>query len=154
MTIEADVASPLAISPDPIDFGNVRIGQSTTRTATVTNNDPSVSVDTISAATDTPSGPFTVDTNGCAGMTLAPADHCDVVVRFSPTSGDPSPIPDGTLNVSGNVAGNAAPASATLKGAGVLPLAAWDPTDLSFATGKGSTSRNRRSSWSTAAATH
>jgi hypothetical protein len=39
VTIEADVASPLAISPDPIDFGNVRIGQSTTRTATVTNND-------------------------------------------------------------------------------------------------------------------
>ena len=140
MTIQADVASPLAINPDPIDFSNVRVGQSTTRTATVTNNDPSVSVDTISAATDTPSGPFTVDTNGCAGMTLAPADHCDVVVRFSPTSGDPSPIPDGTLNVSGNVAGNAAPASATLKGAGVLPLAAWDPTDLSFATGKGSTS--------------
>ena len=137
MTAGADVASPLTVSPNPWDFGNVRAGSgSATRTFDVTNSGPDT-VESISATAS--GGPYSVDSSNCG--TLAPADPaCQVVVRFSPATTGPSP--EGALTVSGNIAGGGnevPPASAVLTGTGVTPEAAWT-SDLSFATGKGGTS--------------
>ncbi len=75
----------LMFVPDPLDFGDVEIGQSKTATLTVTNPSTNTSPIDISAIDVTPTS-FTINTmdTTCAGP-LAPGGSCSVVIVFTPT---------------------------------------------------------------------
>ncbi len=117
---------PLSIGPTMHDFGPATVGQNTgTQTFTVTNPG-TIATGMLSAMTaGTHAADFPVITNGCAGMTLAPAATCMMTVRFSPTAiGGRT----GTIQVSGSPGGAT---TATLSGTGSAPMTAM-PTSFSY----------------------
>ncbi|MCC6995135.1 MAG: choice-of-anchor D domain-containing protein [Deltaproteobacteria bacterium] len=117
----------LSISPTSQSFAAILQGtQSAPINFTVTNTGGAA---TSALATRVlPTGAeFRIVTDGCNGMTLAPAGTCVVGVRFEPTSAGPK---SATLEVSGTV-GGLAPAS--LSGTGLGPaLLVMSPTTFSF----------------------
>jgi photosystem II stability/assembly factor-like uncharacterized protein len=83
---EPDANAPqLSVITTPVQFGEINIGQSTTRTLRLTNTGNSQLIASASAAT-TPV--FTVTPNY---VTLAPGQFADLTLRFSPAE-------DGTVN--------------------------------------------------------
>lgn len=76
-----------AFSPNEIDFGDVTVGQSSTRTVTVTSNGTS-SLKADSVWVDGPNGPddFSLVSETCSARDVAVGETCTIELRFSPTS--------------------------------------------------------------------
>ena len=72
---------------------------------------------TVSAATITPAGPFSVVTNGCTAA-VAPAGTCTITVGFRPTT---TATVTAQLSIAHNAAGS--PTVITLTGQGRTPVA-------------------------------
>lgn len=74
-------------SPDEIDFGDVTIGQSSTRTVTVTSNG-TAPLDAEGVWVDGPDGPddFSLVSETCSGNEVAVGQTCTIQLKFAPTS--------------------------------------------------------------------
>jgi hypothetical protein len=84
--------SELSVSPDPLDFGTVDLGNMPqTGVITATNSGGSESSLTISSADYSGDGEFTAIADGCSGTTLAAGESCDVTIEFDASS-------DGSFN--------------------------------------------------------
>ena len=71
------------VNPESIDFGTVRVTQSSTRTVTLSNaGGTDLVIGNISDAT----GPFSIVNKPALPLTLAPAASMDLSVRFTPVS--------------------------------------------------------------------
>ncbi len=76
---KAFVTDPFAV----LNFGDEEVGhQSPNKTVTVTNPKTNPAVSFHSATT---TGPFSVNTTGCDGDSLAPDKHCFLTATFTPT---------------------------------------------------------------------
>lgn len=75
--------SELSVSPDPLDFGTVDLGNMPqTDVITATNSGGALSSLTISSADYTGDAEFSVMADGCSGTTLAAGESCDVTIEF------------------------------------------------------------------------
>lgn len=106
------VLGALSITPDPVDFGAVPIGDtSAPASATLENTGDA---DVIVSALGTPAAPFAAAGGDCGAVpfTIAPADSCSLDYTFAPTvagaaagsvavTSDASTSPD-TINLAGN----------------------------------------------------
>ena len=117
----------ISVAPAQLDFGNVSIGQSTTRELTVHNTGTAVlSVTNLSSPTPrfsvvSPAVPFTVAPNG----------QRPVTVRFSPTTVG---VQSGVLSITSNDP-DAATVAVPLPGVGVgVPISVWPRPNLTSAT--------------------
>ncbi len=122
----------LSISPDTKDFGMAAVGATDgmMQAFTVRNNSLVGGANSgILTTTFTPGSPaqFTVMSDGCHTMTLAPQASCMIAVKFSPagTSG----MKMGTLQVAGAAGGMA---SAALTGAAVSALSVTNSPTYDF----------------------
>ncbi len=112
ITAPAPVAS---ISPaTTVAFGPQNTGATATQDVVVTNTG-SANL-TVSAATITPAGPFSVVTNGCTAA-VAPAGTCTITVGFRPTT---TATATAQLSIAHNAAGS--PTVITLTGQGRTPV--------------------------------
>jgi subtilisin family serine protease len=74
-------ASPVAIS-----FGSVMVGASSEQTITVRNDGVEDLIIGSIAQADPAAAPFSITSDNCSGMTVAPGTSCTVAVRFEPAS--------------------------------------------------------------------
>ncbi|HUK26184.1 MAG TPA: choice-of-anchor D domain-containing protein [Terriglobales bacterium] len=117
----------LGVSSSSLDFGNVAVGGSATKSVTLTNSSVSVGATiTVSQVTTTGTG-FSVSTSSLP-VTLNPGDNLTISVAFKPKSaGDAS----GMLSIS--VDGQADPATVPLSGTGLASgQLAVSPSTLNF----------------------
>ena len=94
----------IALSPNPVNYGTVVVGQSSTMAVTVTN----VGTATVSLTSFTITG-ATTDysiTNNTCGSTLNAGAHCSISVKFAPTVKGKR---NGQLNVFNNGGGSNSP---------------------------------------------
>ena len=115
----------LAFNPNPLAFGGVTQGASTTLTETATNS----GTGPLTITSITPHGDYTTSADTCSGTTLNPGDHCTVNVTFAPSAqGDRS----ATITWSGS---GAFQTVLTVTGTGLAPAAIQvTPNPLSFGT--------------------
>jgi hypothetical protein len=75
----------LKFTPDPVDFGKVPVGQSSSITVTVENTSTTDSADVLTISAK-PNPPFSIDTvnTTCAPGVLAPGATCDLVLVCKP----------------------------------------------------------------------
>ena len=112
ITAPAPVAS---ISPaTTVAFGLQNTNATATQDVVVTNTGTANL--TVSAATITPAGPFSVVTNGCTAA-VAPAGTCTITVGFRPTT---TATATAQLSIAHNAAGS--PTVITLTGQGRTPV--------------------------------
>ena len=111
ITAPAPVAT---VSTNTVAFGPQNTGATATQDVVVTN-DGSANL-TVSAATITPAGPFSVVTNGCTAA-VAPAGTCTITVGFRPTT---TATVTAQLSVTHNAPGS--PTLITLTGQGRTPV--------------------------------
>jgi hypothetical protein len=103
-------AGTVTLTPSPFDYGNVTVGQSSSKTFTLAN---STAASVSTSATFSPAGDFTVDAAmGTCPASLAPGASCSLVVRFQPTSAGAKAT---TLGL------GAGAATAALSGTGLAP---------------------------------
>lgn len=100
----------LVLTPTLQDFGTVAIGLSSANATFQLQNTGGV---TTSAIGVTGTGDYTIVTDNCNTMTLAPLGICNIIVRFTPTIAGTRM---GAVNVTATTGGNQ---SATLTGSGV-----------------------------------
>jgi len=88
ITAATDVAPDISASPSAKDFGSVNSGSSSPpQTFTITNNGTDyLNISGISLDGDDP-GQFSLQSDGCTGHNMVPAESCNVQAIFSPTSG-------------------------------------------------------------------
>jgi hypothetical protein len=94
----------IALSPNPVNYGTVVVGQSSTMAVTVTN----VSTATVSLTSFTTTGAttdYSITSNTCGG-TLNAGAHCSISVKFAPTVKGKR---NGQLNVFNNGGGTNSP---------------------------------------------
>lgn len=126
------VSGSLALSPDPIEAGAVRVGTGQSDVvATVTNSGDQITSGPLGFSLTGSDGPhFSIAEGGScpAGQALAAHATCTIVVRFAPTSAGPK---SATLFVS---AGGDGGAVAALHGVGTTPpkLTLDQPTGYLF----------------------
>jgi hypothetical protein len=102
------VAGIATVTPPLLDFGPVTVGQSLSRTFTVTNNTGAIISTSVGFS---PAGDFHVDTSmGTCPGTLTSGNACTIAVRFAPASA-------GTKSTTLTVGASAA--STSLSGTGV-----------------------------------
>jgi sugar lactone lactonase YvrE len=89
----------IRVTPNPVFFGNHRIGTTTTRTVTVASvGSLSLSVGSVSiVAGSLPD--YSISADGCSGATLIPGASCTIDVSFTPVENG---FRDGTLRVPSN----------------------------------------------------
>lgn len=76
----------ITATPDPVNYGTVSTGSITERTVTVSNpGQANLSVGTATI-TGFDAGPFSITSNGCAGVSLAPSASCSITVAFAPST--------------------------------------------------------------------
>ncbi len=74
----------LQVYPNPIDFGPVGVGSSASQIVNVRNGgNLDLVINSIQIVGD---NVFSITSNNCSGITLAPNSSCDFVISFSPTS--------------------------------------------------------------------
>lgn len=125
VTLTGTGAEAAALSPAALAFGNVADGTtSTTRTATLTNNQSiALSITSITASRD-----FAVTGGTCpVSGSLAAKSHCTVLVALTPTIVGAE---SGTLTVTDNASNN--PQTAALTGSSIVPVMLSPATSLSF----------------------
>jgi len=106
----------LSISPSPVSFGNVTVGQSSKQTITITN--PATSNGTLEGSIGGFSGPFSL-TSGDKLFSLPPGKSESLGITFSPTS--PGTFFQ-TLSITHNATNQSSPFSLVLGGIGVAPV--------------------------------
>ncbi|MDI6793521.1 MAG: choice-of-anchor D domain-containing protein, partial [bacterium] len=86
---EPDTTPNISVSLISHDFGSINVGsQSASQTFTISNTgDANLEIGAISL-TGADSSEFNIQSDNCAGQTLAPADTCTVDVVFSPISAE------------------------------------------------------------------
>jgi hypothetical protein len=130
-------AGSLDVSPGSVDFGTIAVGDTPTRSVTLTNNTGlPVAILSISV---TGSGSFSRSGGSCAdGVTVLAAggDSCTVQVQYSPSSVDPD---SGNLDVVDDTGTE----TVSLSGAGVDPVVI-QPGSLSFGTQRAGTSSSQQ----------
>ena len=104
------MSQDITVSPGSVNFGDVTVGTTASQTVTVTNDGTApLTIGQVSALT----GAFSIVTDGCSTLVLAPTDSCDIDIEFTPTATGsasdsfdiPSDDPDEdpvTVSVSGN----------------------------------------------------
>jgi hypothetical protein len=115
------------VNPPTTDLGIVAAGTTALAIITVSSegNLPLVITGDSLASTSTF---FSIRSDGCAGVTLAPGSTCSIVVAFSPL--DPGRF-SATLTVADNNEGPN-PQSATITGAGSTGRASFSPANVDF----------------------
>jgi len=80
--VASAIASPVAFDPTVVDAGR--------RTAPVTLTNATTSTLRVSAVTVEPAGVFSLVTDACSGIAIAPAASCSVEVQFAPIAVGPA----------------------------------------------------------------
>jgi len=109
------IAPQLAVSPSPVDFGDVPVGTSATQTVTISN--PAQGTLAISSISTTGTG-FSVETDGCTGAQLTTSQSCDVTLQYQSTA---TGAASGTLLVGNNDPDQQTPAPVALSANGTQP---------------------------------
>lgn len=101
------------IAPNPVDYGQVTVGQSSTGTAIITNSGQVNGAIKGARITGGNSADFSITSDGCSGRTIGAGATCSVGIQFSPkaTGGRTS-----TLAVDHSAAGS--PSTTRLVGGG------------------------------------
>ncbi|MEO0069628.1 MAG: choice-of-anchor D domain-containing protein, partial [candidate division WOR-3 bacterium] len=117
----------MLISQTSLNFGNVSVGKTATRSFTITNQ--ATSTDTLTGSVGNLSGPFSV-VSGDGAFSLAPGESQFVVIAFSPElSGSASE----TLVITHNATNQTNPTNLTLTGTGTAVInLSINPTSISF----------------------
>lgn len=130
---------PIAtVSPNPLKFGSVTIGSTTSQAITVTNVGPgnlTVSQVNVSGAA------FSIASNACT--TLTPTNNCAVTVQFAPTA---TGAVTGTVTITSNA--TASPQSVTLNGTGTAGTDVTPPTTPTTLTATSPTASTAALNWS------
>ncbi|MGA9721587.1 MAG: choice-of-anchor D domain-containing protein, partial [Candidatus Binatus sp.] len=123
-TATATATGNLTISPTSLTFTNQEVGTSSTaKNVTLTNpNSSSLQIDSV-----TPSGDFSVSSDGCSGMDLASKGHCVVSVVFTPSQ---TGTRTGDLMIT-DAASNS-PQTVSLTGQGILVKPTFSPAAVNF----------------------
>ena len=123
-TAPAHAATRLTISPLVLVFPEQEVGTtSTAKNVTLTNpNASALQINTV-----TPSGDFTLSSDGCTGTLLAPAAKCIVSVVFTPSQ---TGTRTGTLTIADGAFNS--PQTVSLSGKGILVKPTFSPTHLTF----------------------
>jgi hypothetical protein len=117
-----------SITPSSVDFGNIRVGSSSTQTFIIKNE--STSTGTLQGSVGTLSGPFSILSGG-GTFSLAPGKIQSVVINFSPTS---SGTFSQLLTITHNATNRTGPTDISITGTGVLPVINMliSPTSIDF----------------------
>ncbi len=103
----------LSVSPSPLNFGNVAVGQFADLPLTITNQ--AASTQTLTVSVGTLAAPFSIQSGGGA-INLTPGQSQIVTIRFSPTVAGPASI---NLSITHNATNRTSPTSVVLSGAGL-----------------------------------
>lgn len=123
------VAPAATITPEPVEFGNVPVGETASEPVTVTNSgtaDLEISGLGVNADPDLAYG-LGDDPDNCSTATLAPGDACTFEVDYSP--GSPG-LHQAVVQVFSNA--DPSPAAAGLSGTGIAGVLAIDPAAIDF----------------------
>lgn len=105
---EAVVSNGLSIDPPHVLFDPVAGGDSTVRTIAIQNTGASVLSNlVVTASTQGVAPVFSVASNGCEGISLAPNSECPVTLSFSPLASEPGVKTGEVVVVSGASTGTA-----------------------------------------------
>ncbi len=118
------VAGKLTITPLTLSFGNTVVGATSVAKTTSLRNPNTVAlhIDSVS-----PSGAFSIASDGCSGSDLAPAATCAIKTMFSPTQ---TGTQNGNLTFTDDAADS--PQSEALTGIGILANLTFSPLSLGF----------------------
>ena len=116
------------ITPSEHAFGVVRVSQGSTTAFTLRNDGPGSSGTLVTQITGAHASSFRLDSNTCAGQTLAAGATCAMTARFQPFSSGPKTA---ELSVSSVYA---EPVRATMSGQGAVLSMAASPQTLAFTT--------------------
>ncbi len=72
----------ITVTPDPLDFGDVSYGSSTSQTVTITSSLPLTVTVNYASLEDTTN--FSIVNDGCAGRVMSSGDNCNVEIGFAP----------------------------------------------------------------------
>ncbi len=124
-TAPAYAATRLTISPLSLSFPNQEVDTtSAPKNVTLTNpNSSPLQIDSVMAS----AGDFSVSSDGCSGVLLAPGANCVVSVVFTPSQ---IGTRTGTLTITDAAANS--PQTVNLSGTGILVKPTFNPTHLSF----------------------
>ena len=101
----------ISVTPNPVPFGNVNVGDTSDQSITVGN---SGTANLVIGTITNPAAPFSKQTDNCSGQTLAPGGTCTVTYRFAPTT-------SGNFSSNSNIPSNdpdEKPVTVTLNGTG------------------------------------
>lgn len=107
-------------TPNPVDFGTVEIGDSSTRSVTLQNSGNVFFQSMVAIPVGGDVGAFRLLEDGCSMRVLAPTVGCKLKLRFAPYEADNA---EATLAI----IGEGEPALVTLRGVGVDPPVEDDP---------------------------
>lgn len=123
------------VSPTSKDFGEKKIGTSTTQDLTITHNNADLTTSSISASVPANSG-FDISANTCTGATLTIlSPTCKITVRFTPNA-----INTYSSNVTITSTPATTPNPVPVTGASSAPTVTLNPTSLTFSAQDVSTS--------------
>jgi hypothetical protein len=121
-------AAAVSVSPDPFDFGDVKVGSpAASHEFTVTNDGSLLLVIPVGGVSVTGAG-FSKGADGCSDKIILLGGSCKFTVLFDPGSAGPQ---SGLASITSN--DPASPYGVSLSGNGTVPVAVPSPT-LSFAT--------------------
>lgn len=106
----------MSVSPSPLSFGSILLGQSATQTLTITNS--SASTDTLTGSVAGLSAPFLVVSGG-SSFSLAPGKSRTVVVSFTPTA---TGTFSDTLTITHNATNQTSPINLAITGTGEVSV--------------------------------
>ena len=112
----------ISVSPSPINFGSILVGQSATQTITITN--APTSTDTLTGSVASLSAPFSVVSGG-SSFSLAPGKSRTVIVSFTPTA--TGSFSD-TLTITHNATNQTSPINLPITGTGEVSVINMDVT--------------------------
>ena len=115
----------MTISPLSLSFPNQEV-DTTSAAKNVTLTNPNAFALQINSVTPS-AGDFSLSSDGCSGMMLAPSANCVVSVIFTPSQ---TGSRTGTLTISDAAANS--PQTVNLSGIGILVKPTFNPTHLSF----------------------
>ncbi|MGN6380012.1 MAG: choice-of-anchor D domain-containing protein [Gaiellales bacterium] len=121
-------ATAPAVSAQNLDFGNVLLGHSATKTLTVSNSGSSaLTIAPGGVGLATGGGNYSLSADTCSGQTIAVGNSCTVDVSFHPTLSGAHP---GDVSISDNAPGS--PQDVSLAGAGLSRFVSIAPASFSF----------------------
>jgi hypothetical protein len=103
----------LSVSPSPLAFGNVAVGQFSDLPLTITNQ--AASTQPLTGSVGALSAPFSIQSGGGA-INLTPGQSQIVTIRFAPTAAGPAST---NLSITHNATNRTSPTSVMLTGAGL-----------------------------------